>query len=233
MGIRKWDQLPQYMKNEKVRPYYEMLKRRPCDLFLKRGMDLLMALILTVILSPVMLILAVCIKADSSGPVFFRQKRITRYGKEYRIFKFRTMVADADKKGPAVTAAGDSRITRMGNLLRKCRLDELPQLFNVISGDMSFVGTRPEVKKYVDAYSDEMYATLLLPAGITSRTSIAYKDEDEVMEKYLKETGRTVDEVYISCILPEKMKYNLDYLRKFSVFGDIKVMIDTVLAVIR
>ena len=233
MRLIRWEQLPEYMRNEKVRPYYEMLKRRQGDLLLKRGMDLVVALILAVVLSPVMLVLAICIKADSRGPVFFRQKRITRYGKEYRIFKFRTMVADADKKGPAVTAAGDSRITRMGNLLRKCRLDELPQLFNVISGDMSFVGTRPEVKKYVDAYSDEMYATLLLPAGITSRTSIAYKDEDEVMEKYLKETGGTVDEVYIAYVLPEKMKYNLDYLRKFSVFGDIKVMIDTVLAVIR
>ena len=233
MGFRKWDQLPECMKNQKVRPYYDVLRKRQGDLVLKRGMDLLMALILTLILSPVMLILAACIKADSRGPVFFRQKRITRYGKEYRIFKFRTMVADADQKGPAVTTAGDSRITRMGNLLRKCRLDELPQLFNVISGDMSFVGTRPEVKKYVDAYSDEMFATLLLPAGITSRTSIAYKNEDEIMEKYLKEEAGTVDAIYVRYILPEKMKYNLDYLKKFSIFGDIKVMIDTVFAVIR
>ena len=206
MGFRKWDQLPECMKNQKVRPYYDVLRKRQGDLVLKRGMDLLMALILTLILSPVMLILAACIKADSRGPVFFRQ---------------------------AVTTAGDSRITRMGNLLRKCRLDELPQLFNVISGDMSFVGTRPEVKKYVDAYSDEMFATLLLPAGITSRTSIAYKDEDEIMEKYLKEEAGTVDAIYVRYILPEKMKYNLDYLKKFSIFGDIKVMIDTVFAVIR
>lgn len=233
MRLEKWDHLPRCMKNEKVRPYYEMLRARQADLFLKRTMDLVAAVILTVILSPVMLILAVCIKADSRGPVFFRQKRITQYGKEYRIFKFRTMVADADKKGPAVTAAGDSRITRMGNLLRKCRLDELPQLFNVIAGDMSFVGTRPEVKKYVDAYTEEMWATLLLPAGITSRTSIAYKDEDEVMEKYLTETGESSDTVYIRYVLPEKMKYNLDYLKRFSVLGDIKVMIDTVFAVIR
>lgn len=233
MRLKRWDQLPEHMKNKKIKPYYEMLAKRRGDLILKRGMDLILSLALTVILSPVMLILAVCIKIDSRGPVFFRQKRITRYGKEYRIFKFRTMVADADKKGPAVTAAGDSRITRMGHLLRKCRLDELPQLFNVISGDMSFVGTRPEVKKYVDAYADEMWATLLLPAGITSRTSIAYKDEDEVMEKYLKETGKTVDEVYVEYVLPEKMKYNLDYLKKFSIFGDIRVMIDTVFAVIR
>lgn len=233
MRLKKWDQLPERMKNEKVKPYYDMLKRRKGDLLLKRLMDLVMAVILTVILSPVMLILAISIRIDSRGPVFFRQKRVTQYGKVYRIFKFRTMVADADKKGPAVTAAGDSRITRMGNLLRKCRLDELPQLFNVISGEMSFVGTRPEVEKYVDAYTEEMWATLLLPAGITSRTSIAYKDEDEVMEKYLKETDGTVDDVYIRYVLPEKMEYNLDYLKKFSVLGDIKVMIDTVFAVIR
>ena len=233
MKLKKWEQLPEQMKNEKVNPYYDMLKRRKGDLLLKRLMDLVMAVILTVILSPVMLILAIGIRIDSRGPVFFRQKRVTQYGKVYRIFKFRTMVADADKKGPAVTAAGDSRITRMGNLLRKCRLDELPQLFNVISGDMSFVGTRPEVEKYVDAYTEEMWATLLLPAGITSRTSIAYKDEDEVMEKYLKETDRTVDDVYIRYVLPEKMKYNLGYLKKFSVLGDIKVMVDTVFAVIR
>lgn len=233
MKLKKWEQLPERMKNEKVKPYYDMLKRRKGDLLLKRLMDLVMAVILTVILSPVMLILAIGIRIDSRGPVFFRQKRVTQYGKVYRIFKFRTMVADADKKGPAVTAAGDSRITRMGNLLRKCRLDELPQLFNVISGDMSFVGTRPEVEKYVDAYTEEMWATLLLPAGITSRTSIAYKDEDEVMEKYLKETDGTVDDVYIRYVLPEKMKYNLGYLKKFSVSGDIKVMVDTVFAVIR
>lgn len=233
MKLKKWEQLPERMKNEKVKPYYDMLKRRKGDLLLKRLMDLVMAVILTVILSPVMLILAIGIRIDSRGPVFFRQKRVTQYGKVYRIFKFRTMVADADKKGPAVTAAGDSRITRMGNLLRKCRLDELPQLFNVISGEMSFVGTRPEVEKYVDAYTEEMWATLLLPAGITSRTSIAYKDEDEVMEKYLKETDGTVDDVYIRYVLPEKMKYNLGYLKKFSVLGDIKVMVDTVFAVIR
>lgn len=232
MQLLEWERLPEQMKNESVRPYYERLRRRRGNILLKRIMDLAVAAVLAVILSPVMLILAIGIRIDSRGPVFFRQKRITQYGKVYKIFKFRTMVADADKKGPAVTTSGDSRITRMGHLLRKCRLDELPQLFNVLSGDMSFVGTRPEVKKYVDAYTDEMWATLLLPAGITSRTSIVYKDEDEVMEKYLK-AGESVDDVYIRRILPEKMKYNLDYLKKFSVPGDIKVMIDTVFAVIR
>ncbi len=232
MRLVEWERLPKRMRNESVRPYYDRLRVRKKDLAAKRAMDVAAGAVLTVILSPVMLILAAAIKVDSRGPVFFRQERITQYGRSYRIFKFRTMVADADKKGPAVTTSGDSRITRMGRLLRKCRLDELPQLFNVLAGDMSFVGTRPEVKKYVEAYTEEMWATLLLPAGITSRTSIAYKDEDEVMEKYLKEGG-TVDEVYIRHVLPEKMRYNLEYLKNFSIAGDIKVMIDTVFAVIR
>ena len=232
MRLVEWERLPKRMRNESVRPYYDRLRVRKKDLAAKRAMDVAAGAVLTVILSPVMLILAAAIKVDSRGPVFFRQERITQYGRSYRIFKFRTMVADADKKGPAVTTSGDSRITRMGRLLRKCRLDELPQLFNVLAGDMSFVGTRPEVKKYVEAYTEEMWATLLLPAGITSRTSIAYKDEDEVMEKYLTEGG-TVDEVYIRHVLPEKMRYNLEYLKNFSIGGDIKVMIDTVFAVIR
>ena len=231
MRLEKWENLPKEMQNNKVRPYYQRLKKRGFSLAIKRGIDVICSLILVVILSPIMVALAVAIKIDSPGPVFFRQTRITQYGRAYRIFKFRTMVIDADKKGPAVTTSGDSRITRMGNLLRKCRLDELPQLFNVLTGDMSFVGTRPEVKKYVDAYTEEMWATLLLPAGITSKTSIVYKDEDDVMEKYISQ-GENVDDVYIKRILPDKMRYNLDYLKKFSAFGDIKIMFETVLAVL-
>ncbi len=233
MYFKQWEELPEAIRRDSVKPYYDYLMKRRSSIRAKRVLDLVLAIILTVLLSPVMFILAVCIKLDSKGPVFFRQERITQYGRSYRIFKFRTMVAGADKKGPAITQSGDSRITRMGNLLRKCRLDELPQLLNVILGDMSFVGTRPEVKKYVDAYTDEMMATLLLPAGITSRTSIAYKDEDEVMASYLREGNESVDEVYIRHILPEKMKYNLQYLKSFSVWGDLKVMIDTVIAVLR
>ncbi len=232
MHYKQWNELPEQLQNESVKEYYQLLKKRRTSIYLKRILDFVLALCLTVLLSPVMLLLALCIKADSRGPVFYRQQRVTQYGKVYRIFKFRTMVVDADRRGPAITQSGDSRITRMGKLLRKCRLDELPQLFNVLTGDMSFVGTRPEVKKYVDAYTDEMQATLLLPAGITSRTSIVYKDEDEVMEKYLKETGESVDEVYIKYVLSEKMKYNLQYLKSFSVTGDLKVMIDTVIAVL-
>ncbi len=232
MTLKKWEELPKEMQNAKVRPYYKRLRKRGLSLKIKRGIDLVGATILIVILSPVMLGLSVAIKLDSKGPVFFRQERITQYGRKYRIFKFRTMVADADKKGPAVTTSGDSRITRMGNLLRKCRLDELPQLFNVFVGDMSFVGTRPEVGKYVDAYTEEMWATLLLPAGITSKTSIVYKDEDEIMEKYISQ-GEAVDDVYIQRILPDKMKHNLAYLKHFSALGDIGIMIETVFAVLR
>lgn len=232
MTLRKWEELPAEMRNEKVKPYYKRLQKRTLSLKVKRGIDIAGSSILVVILSPIMLGLSVAIKADSPGPIFFRQERITQYGRTYRIFKFRTMVADADKKGPAVTTSGDNRITRMGKLLRKCRLDELPQLFNVLSGDMSFVGTRPEVRKYVDAYTEEMWATLLLPAGITSKTSIVYKDEDEIMEKYISK-GESVDDVYIQRILPDKMKHNLSYLKHFSALGDIGIMIETVFAVLR
>ena len=231
--LKNWDSLPKKMQQEEVKKYYTELSKKRGALGAKRFLDVVLAACMTVLLSPVMLILAVCIKLDSKGPVFYRQERITQYGKTYRIFKFRTMVTDADKKGPLVTTGQDSRITKMGSKLRKCRLDELPQLFNVLTGDMSFVGTRPEVKKYLDCYTPEMMATLLLPAGITSRTSIVYKDEDEILDKYSRSTGKTTDEIYVEYILPEKMKYNLKYLKSFGVLEDFKVMIDTVLAVIK
>lgn len=231
--LKNWNSLPKEMKQEEIKPYYRELAEKRGALAAKRFLDVALALIMTVLLSPVMLILAVCIKLDSKGPVFYRQERITQYGKTYRIFKFRTMVSGADKKGPLVTAGQDSRITRIGSKLRRCRLDELPQLFNVLAGDMSFVGTRPEVQRYVDCYSPEMMATLLLPAGITSRTSIVYKDEDKILEQYSRTTDKTTDEIYTEYILPEKMKYNLQYLREFSVWSDFKVMLDTALAVIK
>lgn len=231
--LKKWDSLPPDMRQEEIRKYYIRLSRKRGSLLAKRFLDIILALVLTVLLSPIMCILAVCIKLDSRGSVFYRQERVTQYGRKYRIFKFRTMVADADKRGPLVTSGQDARITRMGNKLRKSRLDELPQLFNVLTGDMSFVGTRPEVQKYVDCYTTEMRATLLLPAGITSRTSIAYKDEDEILDKYSRTTDKTTDEIYTEYILPDKMKYNLEYLETFSFFGDLKIMIDTVLAVIK
>lgn len=194
----------------------------------KRIFDIIVASLLVVILSPILLFLSILIKIDSPGPVMFRQVRVTTYGKPFRIFKFRTMVNNADKIGTQVTTKGDSRVTRMGKMLRGCRLDELPQLFNVLKGEMSFVGTRPEVEKYVAHYTDEMKATLLMPAGITSRASIEYKDEERLLE-----SAENADEVYIHQVLPEKMKYNLRAIEKFSFWDDIKTMFATVIAVIK
>ena len=219
-------------ETEIVKKYREEIEKRKISLFLKLFLDKVLALILLIPLSPIILAIAIWIKLDSEGPVFYRQERITTYGRPFRIFKFRTMVKDADKLGAAVTEHNDPRISRAGDKLRKVRLDELPQLFNVLLGDMSFVGVRPEVAKYVNRYTDEMNATLLLPAGITSPASIEYKDEDEVIEKF-KGTGRSIDDIYIEEVLPDKMKYNLEYIKNFSIVNDIKIMIQTVLAVIK
>lgn len=223
-----WEQLPPQMQNNAVRPYYEMLCKRKKSLFLKRTFDISVSLFLLILLSPVLLVLAVLIKLDSPGPVFYRQERVTAGGRIFRIFKFRTMVVNADQIGSLVTAAGDSRITRIGSKIRNSRLDEIPQLFNILRGDMSFVGTRPEVPKYVEAYTDEMMATLLMPAGVTSVASITYKKEDERIAE-LVATGMSVDEAYINHILPEKMKYNYDYLKSFGFFKDIAICVKTLM----
>ena len=219
-------------ETEIVKKYREEIEKRKISLFLKLFLDKVLALILLIPLSPIILVIAIWIKLDSEGPVFYRQERITTYGRPFRIFKFRTMVKDADKLGAAVTEHNDPRISGAGDKLRKVRLDELPQLFNVLLGDMSFVGVRPEVAKYVNRYTDEMNATLLLPAGITSPASIEYKDEDEVIEKF-KGSGRSIDDIYIEEVLPDKMKYNLEYIKNFSIINDIKIMIQTALAVIK
>ena len=159
MILIKYEKLPENLKNEKVKEYYDILSKKKISLVIKRIFDIIVALILLILLSPIILILAIMIKIDSKGPVFYRQERITTYGKIFRIFKFRTMVQNADKVGTLVTVGNDSRITRVGKLIRKVRLDELPQLINVLKGEMTFVGTRPEVKKYVDKYTEEMKAT--------------------------------------------------------------------------
>lgn len=230
--LKNWEQLPESMQTEVVRPYYERLRKREGALRRKRLFDLCGSLVLTVLLSPVMLVIAILIKAEDGGPVFFRQERVTTYGRVFRIFKFRTMIVDADKKGPLVTGKADSRITKVGSKLRHLRLDELPQVLNIVTGDMSFVGTRPEVKKYVDQYTEEMKATLLLPAGVTSLASIAFKEEDEMIAHYA-ELGESTDEAYRNHILPRKMRYNLDYLKKAGVAQDLRIMIKTVLEVIK
>ncbi len=224
----KYEKLPKELKNKKVKEYYDILNKKRFYLFIKRIFDIIASFILLVLLSPVFLILAIMIKMDSKGPVFYRQERVTKYGKIFRIFKFRTMVANADKIGSLVTANNDNRITKVGSKIRNSRLDEIPQLINVLTGDMSFVGTRPEVKKYVDKYSDEMMATLLMPAGITSRASINFRDEAKIMDKYLSKK-MTVDDIYVKKILPEKMSYNLEYLKKCSIIEDIKLCVKTVI----
>lgn len=225
---KAWHDLPNDMRCESVRPYYEILASKRSDLLIKFIFDRLMAIILLFALSPIFLVLAVWIKVDSEGPVFFRQERVTQYGKTFRIYKFRTMVQNAEQIGAQVTSKGDMRVTTVGKALRKCRLDELPQLINILEGTMSFVGTRPEVPKYVASYTDEMKATLLLPAGVTSIASIQYKDEDTLLD-----AADDVDECYVQNVLPAKMEWNLRSIVEFSFFRELKVMVETVLAVIR
>lgn len=222
-----WEKLPPQMQTEAVKPYYEILQKKQIGLIFKRLFDIVVSLIMLLILSPVFLILAIAIKLDSKGPVFYRQVRVTQYGKEFRIFKFRTMVNNADKIGSQVTVGGDSRITRVGKVIRECRLDEIGQLLNILGGSMTFVGTRPEVPKYVEKYTSEMWATLLLPAGVTSEASIRYKDEAALLD-----AAEDVDATYIQDVLPGKMKYNLLELKKFRLSHDFYIMWDTIVTVL-
>lgn len=225
--LKKWKDLPDFMKCDEVREYYEILEKRKFSIFLKRVFDLIAGTIMFIILAIPMVILAIWIKLDSPGPVFYRQERITSYGKHFRIHKFRTMIANADKIGTAVTVENDSRITKVGAKLRKHRFDEFPQVFDVLSGNMSFVGTRPEAVKYVEKYKPEYMATLLLPAGITSEASIRYKDEAVLLD-----VTDDVDRVYVDDVLPGKMKYNLEAIRRFSFIGEIAPMFRTVFALL-
>ena len=227
MLLRKWEDLPEFMRIEEVRPYYESLSQKKLQLFIKRVFDVVLSLVLLIILLPVFLILAIWIKVDSDGPVFYRQERVTQYGKTFKIFKFRTMVVNADRIGSLVTTQNDVRVTKVGEKIRSYRLDEIPQLLNVLIGDMTFVGTRPEARKFVISYKPEMLATLLLPAGITSEASIRYKDEAKILDK-----ADDIDTVYIELILPEKMKYNLDSLKHFNFFNDLLSMLKTFTSVV-
>lgn len=225
--LKAWEELPDDMRVPEVRPYYEILQKRKLSLLVKRVFDFVAAVLLLLVLAIPMAVIAVCVKADSEGPVFYRQERVTTYGKHFRIHKFRTMVSGADRIGSAVTVSNDSRITRVGSKLRRLRLDELPQVFDVLEGNMSFVGTRPEAVKYVEQYRPEFYATLLLPAGITSEASIRYKDEDRLLN-----AAEDVDRVYLEQVLPEKMKWNLASIRDFHFLRDILTMFRTVAAVL-
>lgn len=226
--LKNWNKLPEYMRTDEVRPYYDLLQRKKLSLFFKRVFDIVVSLIMIILSSPILLIISILIVKDSKGGVFYRQERVTQYGRVFRIFKFRTMVQNADRIGTQVTVSNDSRITKIGSKLRDCRLDELPQLFNIFLGDMTFVGTRPESVHYVKSYTNEMYATLLLPAGVTSEASIQYKDEADLLDQ-----ADDVDSVYINEVLPEKMKYNLNSIKEFSFFKEIATMFRTVFAVLR
>ena len=226
MRLKKWEKLPPEMQTEEVRHYYDILKKKRVSLFFKRAFDIVVSLLMLILVSPVFLILAIAIKVDSKGPVFYRQVRVTAYGKRFRIFKFRTMVQDADK-GSQVTVKGDARVTRVGAKIRKYRLDEISQLIDVLRGTMTFVGTRPEAVKYVEAYTPEMMATLLLPAGVTSIASITYKDEEKLLDG-----AEDTDRVNVERVLPDKMRYNLYAIEHFGFWRDIGTMFKTVLAVL-
>lgn len=226
--MKKWQDLPENIKNDSVKKYYNILYKKRYSLYAKRIFDIIFAIISFIILLPVFIIISFSIKIDSKGPIIFSQVRVTQYGKHFRIFKFRTMVENADKTGEQITVKNDVRITNIGKFLRKYRLDEIPQLFNIILGDMSFVGPRPEVVKYVEHYKDEMMATLILPAGVTSEASIKYKDEELLLEN-----SADIDETYVNKLLPEKMKYNLRSLEEYSFLKDIKIIIKTVITVLK
>ena len=230
MELRPWRLLPDEMRTKEVRKYYNILMKHRMWLKVKRAFDVVVAGIMLAVLIIPMGIIALAIRLDSPGPVFFRQARVTQYGKIFRIYKFRTMVDNASKLGAAVTVDNDSRITKVGAFLRKYRMDEFPQLFNILAGDMTLVGTRPEVPKYVKKYTKEMYATLLLPAGLTSRTSIAYKDEDKLLGKAVDE--ESTDNIYINEVLPAKMRYNLESMKHFGVQADASVLCVTFKSVV-
>lgn len=227
MILRKWEDLPQEMQNEQVRPYYDYLAKHKTSLAVKFLLDKVLAVILLLVLSPIFLVIAIWIKCDSAGEVFFRQERVTRYGKKFHIYKFRTMVKNAESLGSQVTTNADMRVTKVGKKIRACRLDEIPQLINILKGEMSLVGTRPEVPRYVEFYTEEMYATLLMPAGVTSEASIEYKDEERLLAE-----AYNADEVYITKVLPEKMQWNFSGLSKQGIVEDIKIMLKTVGAVV-
>lgn len=230
MELRPWQLLPDEMRTKEVRKYYNILMKHRMWLKMKRVLDVIVAGIMLAVLIIPMGIIALAIRLDSPGPVFFRQARVTQYGRIFRIYKFRTMVDNASKLGAAVTVDNDSRITKVGAFLRKYRMDEFPQLFNILAGDMTLVGTRPEVPKYVKKYTKEMYATLLLPAGLTSRTSIAYKDEDKLLGEAVDE--ESTDNIYLNEVLPAKMRYNLESMKHFGVKSDASVLWDTFASVV-
>lgn len=215
------------MQTEEVKKYYDILNSKKGYLIAKRIFDFALSLVMSLVFLPFIILVGIMIKIDSPGKIFFLQKRVTTNGKVFKIFKFRTMKENSEKLS-GVTIDNDPRITKLGKYLRKFRIDEIPQIFNILTGDLSFVGARPESVKYVKEYSPEMYATLLMPAGVTSTASILFKDEAELLKG-----AKNPDETYVKDILPKKMAYNLEYIENCSLLYDIKVMFKTVIAVIK
>lgn len=215
------------MQTEEVKKYYGILDSKKGYLIAKRIFDFTLSLVMSLVFLPFIVLVGIMIKIDSPGKIFFLQKRVTTNGKVFKIFKFRTMKENSEKLS-GVTVDNDPRITKLGKYLRKFRIDEIPQIFNILTGDLSFVGARPESVKYVKEYSPEMYATLLMPAGVTSPASILFKDEAELLKG-----AQDPDETYVKDILPKKMAYNLEYIENCSLLYDIKVMLKTVIAVIK
>lgn len=222
----KWEELPIELQTEAVKPYYDRLDSHRKQLVLKRVFDIFVSLAGLLLFLPIFIITAIAIKLDTPGPVFYRQERVTQYGRVFKIFKFRSMVSNAET-GANLTVKDDNRITKTGKFIRKFKIDELCQFIDVLIGNMTLVGTRPEVAEYVDAYSDEMMATLLLPAGITSKASIIYKNENELLQN-----ADNPKDVYVYEILPKKMKYNLEGIAKFGVTNEIKLLFMTVFAIL-
>ena len=206
----------------------KVLEERKLQLILKRAMDIVISGGALIVLWPVLLIVALAIKIDDPGPVFYRQVRVGKNGKEFRIFKFRTMIVDADKKGLAITVGRDNRITRVGAILRKTKLDELAQLINVFVGEMSFVGPRPEVQKYVDMYTPYQRQVLLVRPGITDYASIAYRNENDMLAG-----AEDPEKMYIDVIMPDKIELNMKYLREISPIADLRLIFGTIFAVVK
>ena len=190
---------------------------------IKRIFDITASGLGIIVLSPILIVIALIIKKESDGPVFFKQIRVGEKGRNFEILKYRTMVVDAEKMGRQITVGNDNRITKIGGFLRKYKLDDLPQLINVFKGDMSLVGPRPEVPRYVEMYNEEQRKVLDVKPGITDLASIRYRDENELLG-----TAEDPDDMYINTIMPDKLALNLEYINKSNVFFDIYIILKTI-----
>ncbi|MBS6025346.1 MAG: sugar transferase [Paeniclostridium sordellii] len=193
---------------------------------IKRLFDIGASSIGLILLSPILILIAICIKLDSKGPVFFKQIRVGKNKELFKIYKFRTMVTDAEKLGKQITIGNDTRITKVGTFIRKCKLDELPQLINVLNGDMSLVGPRPEVPKYVELYDDYQEQILLVQPGITDYASIEFRNESEILGE-----SENPESKYINDIMPYKIELNIKYIKNISLYEDLKLITRTIKAI--